>query len=54
MTTTTDHPVQEASAASPPAPGRSPRLTDRRLALVFISPAMLLLLTMFVFDVESS
>ncbi|MGF9754017.1 sugar ABC transporter permease [Microvirga sp. 0TCS3.31] len=49
MTTTTDHPVQEASAASPPAPGRSPRLTDRRLALVFISPAMLLLLTMSVF-----
>jgi multiple sugar transport system permease protein len=49
MTTTTDHPVQEASAASPPAPGRSPRLTDRRLALLFISPAMLLLLTMSVF-----
>ena len=49
MTTTTDHPVQEASATSPPAPGRSPRLTDRRLALVFISPAMLLLLTMSVF-----
>ena len=49
MTTTTDHPVQEASAASPPAPGRSPRLTDRRLAVLFISPAMLLLLTMSVF-----
>jgi len=49
MTTTTDHPVQEASATSPPAPGRSPRLTDRRLALLFISPAMLLLLTMSVF-----
>lgn len=49
MTTTTDHPVQEASSTSPPAPGRSPRFTDGRLALVFISPAMLLLLTMSVF-----
>lgn len=48
MATTIDHPVQEASAV-PPAPGRSPRRTDRRLALVFISPALLLLLTMSVF-----
>ena len=48
MSTTTDHPVQEAST-TPPAPGRSPRLTDRGLAVAFISPAMLLLLAMSVF-----
>src|SRR6187200_2807834 len=48
MSTTTDHPVQEAST-TPPAPGRSSRLSDRGLAVAFISPAMLLLLTMSVF-----
>ena len=48
MTTMTDRPVQEASETSP-APGRSPRLRDRGLAVAFISPAMLLLLTMSVF-----
>ena len=48
MTTTTDHPVQEASS-TPPAPGGSPRLSDRGLAAVFISPALLLLLAMSVF-----
>ncbi|GAA5123742.1 sugar ABC transporter permease [Alloalcanivorax gelatiniphagus] len=48
MTTTTDHPVQE-EASTPPAPGRSPRLSDRGLAVAFISPALLLLLGMSVF-----
>ncbi|MDP3894109.1 carbohydrate ABC transporter permease [Nocardioides sp.] len=48
MLTTSDHPVQEASATSP-APGRSSRLSDRGLALAFISPAMALLLLMSVF-----
>ena len=48
MSTTTDHPVQEATA-TPPAPGRSPRIGDRGLAVGFISPAMLLLLGMSVF-----
>jgi len=48
MSTTTDHPVQEAST-TPPAPGRSPRLSDRGLAVAFISPALLLLLAMSVF-----
>src|SRR5688500_2068278 len=48
MTTTTDHPVQEAAAPSP-APGRSRRLSDRWLAVAFISPALLLLLAMSVF-----
>src|SRR3990170_4559383 len=48
MTTTTDHSVQEAAAPSP-APGRSRRLSDRWLAVAFISPAMLLLLTMSIF-----
>ena len=48
MTTTTDHPVQEASAV-PPAPGGSPRLSDRGLAVAFITPALLLLLGMSVF-----
>ncbi|WP_324651880.1 sugar ABC transporter permease [Georgenia sp. H159] len=48
MTTSTDAPVQEA-APLPPAPGRSPRLRDRGLAVAFISPAMLLLLGMSVF-----
>ena len=48
MSTTTDHPVQEASS-TPPAPGRSRPLSDRGLAVAFISPAMLLLLAMSVF-----
>ncbi|MBD8079851.1 carbohydrate ABC transporter permease [Cellulosimicrobium arenosum] len=48
MTTTAGHPVREAATAQP-APGRPPRLRDRRLAVAFISPAMLLLLTMSVF-----
>ena len=48
MSTTTEHPVQETSA-TPPAPGRSTRLSDRGLAVAFISPAMLLLLAMSVF-----
>src|SRR5688572_321630 len=48
MSTTKDHPVQEASP-TPPAPGRSPRLGDRGLAVAFISPALLLLLAMSVF-----
>jgi multiple sugar transport system permease protein len=48
MSTTTDHPVQEAST-TPPASGRSRRLSDRGLAVAFISPAMLLLLAMSVF-----
>ena len=48
MTTTTDRPVQEASS-TPPAPGRFPRLSDRGLAVAFISPALLLLLGMSVF-----
>ena len=48
MTTTTDRPVQEASS-TPPAPGGSPRLSDRGLAVAFISPALLLLLGMSVF-----
>ena len=48
MTKSIDAPVQEA-AALPPAPGRSPRLRDRGLAWIFISPAMLLLLGMSVF-----
>src|SRR6476469_4115467 len=48
MSTTTDRPVQETSA-TPPAPGRSTRLSDRGLAVAFISPAMLLLLAMSVF-----
>ncbi|WP_336923793.1 carbohydrate ABC transporter permease [Aquipuribacter sp. SD81] len=49
MATTTDAPVRAAAASPSPAPGRPPRLTDRRLAVAFISPAMLLLLTMSVF-----
>ena len=49
MTTTKDHPVQEASTSTPPAPGGSPRLSDRGLAALFISPALLLLLAMSVF-----
>ncbi len=48
MSTTTDRPVQEASS-TPPAPGGSPRLSDRGLAVAFISPALLLLLGMSVF-----
>src|SRR5690606_36884046 len=48
MTKSIDTPVQVA-APRPPAPGRSPRLRDRGLALAFISPAMLLLLGMSVF-----
>src|SRR5918995_5838768 len=48
MTTTTDHSVQEAATPSP-APGRSRRLSDRWLAVAFISPALLLLLAMSVF-----
>ena len=48
MTTTTDRPVQEASS-TPPGPGGSPRLSDRGLAVAFISPALLLLLGMSVF-----
>ncbi|HLT82861.1 MAG TPA: sugar ABC transporter permease [Phototrophicaceae bacterium] len=48
MTKSVDAPVQEA-AALPPAPGRSPRLRDRGLAVAFISPSMLLLLGMSVF-----
>ena len=40
--------MQEASATSP-APGGSPRLSDRGLAVAFISPALLLLLGMSVF-----
>jgi multiple sugar transport system permease protein len=40
--------VQETTATSP-APGRSPRIGDRWLAVGFISPAMLLLLGMSVF-----
>src|SRR6476660_2379826 len=48
MTTTTDRPVQEASS-TPPAPGGSPRLSDRWLTVAFISPALLLLLAMSVF-----
>jgi len=43
-----DAPVREG-AALPPAPGRTPRLRDRGLAVAFISPAMLLLLGMSVF-----
>ncbi|MFC3687939.1 carbohydrate ABC transporter permease [Aquipuribacter hungaricus] len=48
MTTTTSSPVR-AAAAAPPAPGRRRRLSDRGLAVAFISPALLLLLTMSVF-----
>jgi multiple sugar transport system permease protein len=48
MSTTTDHPVQEATE-QPPAPGRSPRISDRWLAVGFISPALLLLLGMSIF-----
>ncbi len=48
MSTTTDHPVQEATE-KPPAPGRSPRISDRWLAVGFISPALLLLLGMSIF-----
>ena len=48
MSATKEHPVQETSA-TPPAPGRSTRLSDRGLAVAFISPAMLLLLAMSVF-----
>ena len=41
--------MQEASA-TPPAPGRRSRhLSDRGLAVAFISPALLLLLAMSVF-----
>ena len=47
MTQSIDAPVQEATL--PPAPGRSPRLRDRGLAVAFISPSMLLLLGMSVF-----
>ncbi|MGW2143516.1 carbohydrate ABC transporter permease [Nonomuraea bangladeshensis] len=45
---TTDHPGRVASA-TPPAPGRSRRLSDRWLAVAFTSPALLLLLAMSVF-----
>lgn len=45
---TTDQPGQVASA-TPPAPGWSRRLSDRGLAVTFISPALLLLLAMSVF-----
>ncbi len=48
MTTTADKSVQGASE-TPPAPGRTTRLSDRGLAVAFISPAMLLLLGMSVF-----
>ncbi len=48
MSTTTDHPVQEATE-KPPAPGRSPRISDRWLAVGFISPALLLLLGLSIF-----
>ena len=39
----------QVASATPPAPGRSRRLSDRRLAVAFISPALLLLLAMSVF-----
>lgn len=45
---TTDDPGQVASA-TPPARGRSRGLSDRGLAVAFISPALLLLLAMSVF-----
>src|SRR3954471_11411831 len=48
MTITTEHPGQEASE-TPPAPGRSRRLSDRGLAVAFTSPALPLLLGMSVF-----
>ena len=49
MTLTTEKPGQVASE-TPPAPGRSRRrLSDRGLAVTFISPALLLLLAMSVF-----
>lgn len=46
MSTATKPPVQ---AATSPAPGRSTRLSDRTLAIAFISPALLLLLFMSIF-----
>ena len=49
MSTTTNAPVPEASLPTPPAPGRASRLSDRKLAVAFISPALLLLLFMSVF-----
>jgi multiple sugar transport system permease protein len=45
---TTDRPGKVASV-TPPARGRSRRLSDRKLAVAFISPALLLLLAMSVF-----
>ncbi|MDF9877272.1 carbohydrate ABC transporter permease [Cellulosimicrobium cellulans] len=48
MTTTTRPRVRE-TAAPAPVPGRRTRLSDRWLAVGFISPAMLLLLLMSVF-----
>lgn len=49
MSSTTNAPVQEVSASTPPAPKRSTGLSDRKLAVAFISPALLLLLFMSVF-----
>ena len=48
MSSTITPPVQEASTPSP-AQGRSTRLSDRKIAVAFISPALLLLLFMSVF-----
>lgn len=47
MSSTTHPPVQ--TAKEPAAPGRSTRLSDRKLAIAFISPALLLLLFMSIF-----
>lgn len=49
MSTTTNAPVPEASKPTPPAPGRVSRLSDRNLAVAFVTPALLLLLFMSVF-----
>ena len=48
MSSTTTPSVQEAETA-PPAPRRRSRLSDRKLAVSFISPAILLLLFMSIF-----
>ncbi|RIJ76696.1 sugar ABC transporter permease [Nakamurella silvestris] len=47
MSSTTTPPAQ--ASAPPPAPGRTTRLGDRKLAVTFISPALLLLLFMSIF-----